>query len=404
MYKNYFALLSSVLTLTSLLALSAKASIEPKAVAQLDQIKQACATSFNACLAEIPQYERSDTETNISGKASILGFGGASDQTFAGVSKEIYYREIISNGVQYQIGVGYVITARQQDAKPTGKGAISGISVAGDADLGDTTFTTAIIGIAPDVGGDCTKPPLPKKDQALLCALNMQPAVSQDFFHTATTTISTAFKEWKESDWPESAGKSALCPQVIAYRQAERSQQKGSIKLTDEQKADLVAIQSSLQEICAGQRPNAYVRYRNGLPGRLSAAEITVAGGEANATRTVISQGYYRDRNYRAFEGGSKNPFYDDSVDHYVEIYVVGLKTAASLPSVLAAFVTLNASRQDQHVFVHTSCSGGAGSISMAPLEAASNDQVKQANDYATFVNGLRSATDSNITSCSKAP
>jgi hypothetical protein len=70
----------------------------------------------------------------------------------------------------------------------------------------------------------------------------------------------------------------------------------------------------------------------------------------------------------------------------------------------LAAFISINASHQDQRVFVHTSCSGGAQGISMAPLDAASNDQVKQANEYGAFVNALRTAADSNSGSCPKTP
>lgn len=358
-----------------------------------------CSTDVASCMAAFDHFARSDVESNISG-GFTLPFFKASDETFFGYAQELYYTELTVGQVEYQVGFGYIVAAHQQDAKPSASGAFSGVQGSADADLGNTSFSTSLIGLAPATATDCTTvTPQSAVELRLLCAININPNVTQDYFRARVTDLSTAMNAWKAAPPAFAAGKWTLCPQVIDFRYSDPAMRAKTPPIADVQ-STVQEIQTAMSANCAASTPNAHVFYKNGPPKGPSSGDLNIAGGTANASHTVISQGYFRNRNYLANTKSGWEALYDDAVDHYSEVYVDGLTAAASLPSVLAAIVTLNTTVQDQHMYVHTYCSGGARTISVSAFSTAGADPVAEANAYGTLFNSLRTGADTPGAKC----
>lgn len=371
------------------------------AAAATQRITAACAIDITACRAVFDRYSRKDLETNVSGSLSFLSLFKASGQTFFGYAEELYYTEVRLNGIEYQVGFGYIVTAHQQDAKPQASGLIGATQVSGDVELGATSFTTSIIGLAPDVATDCTAAPL-TTDQALMCAVKVHPTVTQDYYKTAVQDLSSGLSGWLSSP-PTVPGRQPICPQVIAYRVADRSKGNARPVLTDAQSQDFLAVQTALQSACPYKAPNVHLHFRNGKP-RGSAADmigggsISVAGATVDASRTTISQGYYRNRYYWAATGA--DPRFYDKDDRYTEVSVEGLSAAGSLPSIFAAVISLTASADTEHIHVYSHCTGGATPSSLPALASKPTDPVAQVNAYSTLFENLRNSTDNGPAIC----
>jgi hypothetical protein len=395
----------SILSISAALAAPHADAAAPALDAKTQAIVTACTSDVSTCEKAFERYSRTDVEKNIGGNASFFGWGKISDQTFFGYAQELYYTEVPLNGIEYQIGFGYIVTAHQQDAKPSGTGTVSGAQASGNADIGSTTFTTSLIGLAPDLSAKCaTTAPAPPAtvDQALLCAININPTVSQDYFKTAVNSLSVALAAWMKAPPTVASGKQPICPQVVNYKSTDPAMKGKRPLLDSQQEADFENIQRSIQAICVSKTSNSHVHYRNGPPLMVNSATLSVAGGTASASQSEISQGYFRNKYYWAITGGNANPMYDDS-DRFSEVYINGLNASASFPSLFAAIITLNAAVQDQRVHVISQCSGGAKIISLDALDppnAKSADPITQASGYSAFFEGLRDAADVPPATC----
>lgn len=357
-------------------------------------IAEACSKSstFDACRSKFSRYSRVDNEYNINGSANLFNLFKASDLTFSGYAQEIYYTEIVSNCVEYQVGFGYIVTAHQQDASPSGAGTISGAQASGNADIGATTFTASVIGLASDAISCPTKLPAnAPADQALLCGVDINPTVSQDYFKSEVYSLSSALKLWMDNQTTQ-----LICPQIINYRSADPAEKRKRPILSEAQIDDFKNIQKNISDRCTAKTPNVHIHYRNGPPLYVSTASLSIAGATATSSRTALGQGYYRSRYYWAQTGGANNPLYDPT-DRYAEVYIDGLNASASLPSVLAVIVTLNTSLQRQQIHVLSTCAGGAKAIKLDPLDppdASKNSPVARAASFGAFLQELRAATD----------
>ncbi|MDF8332273.1 hypothetical protein [Novosphingobium cyanobacteriorum] len=309
-------------------------------------IKKACARSDAECSQMFERYYRENKEH--SRKAGILGFGA---QAFWGTGQELHYTEIEipfnrvftsqeakdatllsayksrepGELIEYQVGYGYSIAARQTAANMDTSGMLksSPIQITGSA--GGTRFWAMLIGLAPDrlstlapTSDSATKSPAPPQDtdqttdkapaevpnaaegvtsalandvheinglstgckseddldapSELLCTLDMQPTVTQVYFRDASTRLANAMEKMRRDIRKPKVGraenakfKSRICPQVIDFRwKHEEGGRRDITQPTLSILADAWAINKSLAEICLNQRPNAKIVYRDG--------------------------------------------------------------------------------------------------------------------------------------------
>jgi hypothetical protein len=397
------ALLSRLIgALLVIMPAAAQAKSTDGGTVNLQNIIAKCSSSVTLCMSAFDLYSRVDSETNLNGRLSILTFFKASDQTFSGYAEELYYTEVKMNGIQYQVGYGYIVAAHQQDAKPSGSGAISLIPIGGAADAGSTAFTTSVIGLAADAprpaASTCESPGL-TGDQLLVCAVDIQPTVTQDYFKAQLSQLSGAFSKYMQSPPANTGSMSAICPQVINYRTEDRKLSGRQVTLSAAQLTDLMSIQTQLSAICENHRPNVHLSYKNGRQNGPNAIELDIGGAVENAAQSLLSQGYYRNRYYLADTALRRYEYYAAD-DQFAEIYINGLTGAASLPSLLAAIVTLNTAVQDLRIHAYEQCSGGAKAISLKPFSATTVDPVTSAAAYGAFVDGVRKAADADQNSC----
>jgi hypothetical protein len=260
--------------------------------------------------------------------------------------------------------------------------------------VGTTRFGAAIIGLAPadDLasGKTCDSDGI-AVDQALLCALDIQPNVSQDYFKTELVKLQLAYYKWGQTPPAMAGGRSPLCPQIINYRGADGTPS-DQIPIS-QVKTDIEAVSSQLDTICAGHRPNARVSYRSGAPKGVQNVDLEIEGASEKYNSTVITENYYRNRWYLADTGLRDSDYYGE-LDHSSEIYIDGLTGAAALPSALAAIVTLNASVQNERIHAVVRCSGGGKSIALKA------DPIVNTGAYATFVSDIRKAVDAKSDTC----
>lgn len=121
---------------------------------KLSLINESCRASDRKCLNMLERHFRENQEHSSNG--GILGI--FSSLNFWGAAQEAHYTEIelpivIDSKpvvIEYQIGVGYQVAARQADAQMQGKGMLVSTPASITGKTGGTRFWAMIIGLAPD--------------------------------------------------------------------------------------------------------------------------------------------------------------------------------------------------------------------------------------------------------------
>ncbi|TCM38011.1 hypothetical protein [Novosphingobium sp. ST904] len=359
---------------------------------EIAAIRRDYANSGQTCLDHFERYARSNRERSAS--AGFLGVG--SGLTFWGTGEELHYTEVIrkvdSVQLEYQIGFGYVLFAKQRDARIDGNGVLFGLPANAAGQAGITQFSASIIGIAPDSLKDANGRPANCKtddldpESALLCALDMQPTVTQAYYQTASGRMSAAFERWRRSLAKRPVTPPAICPQVINFRKVDRSVKEGKIDPSPAILAAAKEMNDMLAAACLNPRPNARISYKSGLP-ELKAingnVKLNLGDGGASAAQSLVAEGYYRTKSHLATisaEGTgsatsrSKAPeaatataaqlvLFDQNNDHYAEFTMNGLKQSSKLPSILASIITMEQSDEAQRLRLQMACSGGSVSV-----------------------------------------
>lgn len=396
--------------------------------AKIQAIRSSCVTATQSCLDHFERYARSNRERAAS--AGFLGVG--SGLTFWGTGEELHYTEVIRTigrtQIEYQIGFGYVIFAKQRDAKIESAGVLFGLPANVASQAGVTQFSSAIIGIAPEAilvtnGKDADgKDPDCKSDNldpasGLLCALDMQPTVTQAYYQTASGRMSAAFERWRRSI-NQPGATATICPQVINFREASRSVRDGAIPATPEILAAAREMNDMLSTSCKSPRPNARISYKSGLP-ELKAlngnVNIAIGDGGADVKQSLVAEGYYRTRSHLASitaddvgtsekyapDGNTSSTgsnkilvLFDNKSDHYAEFTMNGLKQSSKLPSILASIITMEQSDEAQRLRLQMACSGGSFGVPQG------GNPVTDPVAFTTLVSEVRKAVDNPKFAC----
>ncbi len=329
-----------------------------------------CKSSIADCMRQFQQSENTGAQLHIDNSFSILGLFKSTNLTFWGVASHLHYTEVTIGAIEYQVGFGYVMYAKQLDAKPSGTGIVGGVAIDANGEVGVTHYSASLIGLAPDKPLDdkqnCASPGI-AVDEALLCAIDLEPTVTPEYFKSTSDKFETAYANWGKNPPANNGSTSALCPQVINYRLSADHKITGlQVTLNNQQIAERRWLLAQLSTVCSNRRPNAHVSFKNGDPGDPTiSADLKVGGADNTLNRSQLVVTYYRNRWYIAdtplrSTASPRGEFYASSSDHSAELYFKGLTAAAALPSILSAFVTLDGSVQNHRLDTVLRCSAGA--------------------------------------------
>lgn len=407
---------------------------------KLNFIISQCLTSNQACSNIFERYYRENQEHASSG--GFLGLFEA--QSFWGTGQELHYTEVempwtAGDGrvLEYQVGYGYIIAARQVDANMKGKGFLDSTPVAIKGKGGGTRFWGIIAGLAPDKirstksnaddKVDCGSDDLDPQSE-MLCTLDMQPTVTQRYFRDANARLANAMdrvrREYRE---PRKAGTlSSICPQVIDFRW-KSPDASGSRAITEKNvERDMLriarAINDALSVACINERPNAKIVYRDGTAtdqwmrtlraaknrpdderdttenqtpqDGVTNADISIGDGGISADLKSLTQEYQRSSTYLTLTAKTSRELNNDDVDHRVEIKMEGLSKTAKLPSILASIVNYEREDISQHLGVKLQCSGGTDAV------AVPTNPVANAVAYTELVDNARRVVDGDGDDC----
>jgi len=369
-----------------------------------------CTQSDQECRKDFVDYEFSNQEKASNGNFNILNIFGGSRSKFWGMAQDLSYTELIydepydtqngdglkgSRKIEYQLGFGYMLYARQKDAKIDAQGTVSQLALAGTFEKNETVYSAMVIGLAPlerqtDAAGaviECGQHALEGPD-ALLCALDLQPVVTQGYYEAAAAKFAAAYGQWRgeEETLAKGVPYHRICPQVINFRDAVTRDAK---LMPDKAIIDRVRlITNALAPICTNPRPNARMAYHSGGP------HLTVTGGPTGSAsgkfdtqNTQVTQAYYRNQVFLADTNKREFDFYRP-LDKRVQIVMHGLSDSAALPSILASIVTYTQTDLAQRLHVSTHCIGGAALIGPA------DNPVTDAAAFTKMVGDLRKSVD----------
>lgn len=375
---------------------------------ELAQIVADCKSSNKACVAHFERYARSQKEHSASGGFSLFGLFKGSGLTFWGASEELNYTELVypaapgsTRLIEFQVGYGYLLYAKQRDAKVSGDTIVSSLALAGDLDAKRARYSASVIGIAPADEINCaTETKFDDKPAAgLLCALDMQPTVTQSYFQTSAARLAIAYDNWRKQLLPPKppaaapATFPAICPQVINFRY-QKADEKGDRTVPNDKDTmepiarQIQAINRQLVTICANKMPNAHVTFKTGRGDSPDAAAgFKVGDGGAKVDSSQVTEGYYRNQNFLANTNRRREEFYADS-DQWMELSMSGLKDSATLPSILASIVTYTRSDLTQNLRVRMYCSKGTTQV------GGSENPMSNPVAFTELVDNIRTAVD----------
>ena len=369
--------------------------VDPK----VTQMAEDCGRSDQDCMRHFDRYERSTKEHSDQGGFTLFGANG-NGLAFWGVGQELNYTEVDgqargADAIEYQVGIGYIIFAKQRDAKIS-LALTSGLIPKGDLSTGGTRFSASIIGVAPEDATDCTTGNK-QGAAALLCALDMQPTVTQGYFEESAGKLAIAYDNWRNAalERPAAGAKGSICPQVINYRykQPRLDQQHRPVEPSlAEAIPEVLAINSALREkACHNLRPNARISFKSGTPDDLKkitgSLDLTFGDTPAKADKTNLGQGYYRNQIYLA-DTTKRDPQYYLPGDQSAEFTMSGLSDSAGLPSILASIVTYMHTDLAQKLHLLLRCSGGA------PHAGGADNPVTNPVAFAKLVDNVRTSVD----------
>ena len=442
--KSFHAV-SITATMLSLTLINSPANAdEISAKSKLAKIIASCtyisgkSADLKSCLVQFKdRYERSDREIQATAGFTFFGILKGNYQNFSGNFEELNYTELTFGGngdpnsqdteknlIQYQIGFGFILASQNYKANVSATPNLIGQSISASAEKGKTSYAASLIGIAPDPAAPAAN--LPKCGDKtmlgadeLLCALDMQPTVTQAYFRNAASMLAHGYADWRSEVQQAASGKlpigraqPRICPQIIAFRRVINKD--GQIYFdpkndldpkvdpttfnTVARNAQILAKQ--LQSACPGiaaaggnaaqpALPNAAVRYHNGEPFGIGVTDKNSNG--TNANKSKISLGYFRDVNFLALSGKfnetQRKIFYEPS-DQYFDLWLDGLKNAESLPSVLAAIATFSRTSSQQALHVHLCQAAGQPPVGIA------GDPIANPDIFTQLTADLKAAVD----------
>jgi hypothetical protein len=399
---------------TSNAANLAEQTLDPATITNAENIASDCENAGAACFKHFQHYERRYKDHSASAGFNLFGIIKGSGLNFWGYAEELNYTEIVIDNIEYQIGFGYMLYAKQRDGTINGSGMVASLATSGTGSAGQTIYSTELVGIAP--GGDvkCDPNNTTKTGNVadqLLCTMDMQPTVTETYFQNASSRLAIAYDNWRQkavapAKAPPDAGAAGaaggsgvltICPQVINFRSTTVSDKKSVGLPTSAIVKNIRTLDHYLSAKCNNVRPNARIDYKTGTQG----ATMDVADGEAKANKTAIVQGYYRNRIFLADtpkrqadnctprDSDSCN-FYVATTDHSAELSMSGLTDAAKLPSVLASIVSYTRTDADQKLLLLMRCSGGAVDVDVSDNPASSPQA------FTNMVNLVRAGVDGN--------
>lgn len=414
-----------------------------------------CQQSNARCAAAFPSYYRENNEHSANG-----GFLGLfTSRSFWGAAQELHYTQVTAatddDGanrriVEYQVGFGYIIAARQVDAEMKGKGFLDSTPASIKGKGGGTRFWAMLIGLAPDKLSssdpqvtdpmDCTDQNLDPQSE-LVCTLDMQPTVTQRYYRDTSSRLANAMDAFRRSyaRLPDPADgepfRSVICPQVIDFRWKDAEAGTRNFQRADvdpETWQNLIAaadyINRRLAEACYNKRPNVKIVYRDGAATRqwdaaapdtsdrpsvtmeeaqelldetstaLGSGGISIGDGGLRYDRNSITQEYQRNRFYLSMSSKRSPKFDRKLIDHRFDIRMEGLAKSARLPSILASIISYEREDISQHLSMKLSCSGGTFDLSVPENPVANPDA------YTELVSNARRAVDSPLHDCSQLP
>lgn len=419
----------------------------------LNTIINKCRISTKTCTTAFPSYYRENNEHSSSG-----GFLGLfKSQSFWGAGQELHYTQVPATAtdihgtkrtVEYQVGFGYIVAARQVDADMKGKGFLDSTPVSIKGKGGGTRFWAMLIGLAPDKLSStnsaitdalgCDDEDLDAQS-ALVCTLDMQPTVTQRYYRDTSSRLANAMNDFRRSysklqPDPAVDAKSLICPQVIDFRWKEPekgTRNFGRQDVNDETWANLVDaadyINRKLTAACVNNRPNVKVAYRDGAATRqwdkdapapsgsastrstlvtqslvgdtaepVGSGSIGIGDGSISYDRNSITQEYQRNRYYLS-TSSKRSPRFDRKlIDHRFDIRMEGLNKSAKLPSILASIVNYEQEDISQHLSLKLICSGGTYHV------AVPENPVANPTAYTQLVSNARRVVDSPVHDCNQ--
>lgn len=408
--------------------------VNARAVAKVQAIAADCARNKKDCLRHFERYYRGNQDHRQAGAL----FGLLSAHKFWGTAEELHYTEVEAyptgsgEKIEYQVGFGYQIAAREAGATMTGSGLVQSLSTDISGSGGGTRYWAILIGMTPDRLEDSDGRKSKSCREAntrddrksltpageLLCIIDMQPTVTEAYFRENSARVALAMDKWrKEGAFINSENRALLCPQVINLRYADR---KGDARKIDEPTPEMFAkakeLNKALMATCAYQRPNLKIAYRGQsatygwFNNQTRSDGKKVQDGGAGRERKSVSQEYFRSENYifltskynnfskkyktKIAKNRSLYSFENRDTDRRTEIEMQGVNSHAKLPSVLASIVSYERRDVSQHLFVKLYCGGGATNVAVA------DNPVANPIAFTELVEAARQAIDGSEDSC----
>lgn len=259
-----------------------------------------------------------------------------------------------------------------------------------------------LIGIAPDKltrkkenedpkpASNCDSSDELKPESGLVCAIDMQPAVTDAYYRENASRLALAMDRWRRNFSLNNKRLRTVCPQVINFR--EKYQPATPISYASKGLINsIVVLNDILSATCGNKRPNLKIVYRD------QDATASWEGTGNSNVETSITQEYDRFRVYFTRTARSQRYFEDliDRVsDHRFTIKMEGTNRNAKLPSILSSIVTYEQSDVSHHLTVKVYCSGGATATAVA------DNPVANAIAYTQVVEKARNAVDANGSEC----
>lgn len=384
----------------------------------LRQIATACQTP-QSCLKQFEHAAIFDKEQTASISAQFFAnIFKSSYHSFAGLSQKLYYTEAATEldltsepteallkdanikqqldavnlkpilaTLQLQVGFGYQVEAKEYDAESIATAGVIPISIGNQ--MAQTRFDAHIIGVAQNAVAENCK--LTNNNaERLMCSVSPAPTVDEASYKATVNGLSTAIAGLIAEAGATAVAPAAftLCPQIISARlrfTEETVPTKGAKTLDIpvtiapafaqrmQQKLNVAASCNSP----ANSRPNLHIEFANEQPQDINGSW---GDGAASNTLTHITQGYHRTVNFYA----------KDDNDRFVKAWAKITDQAVKSPSLLAALVQAQASKQTLIINVASKTAKGLPNLA-SQLPSTSG---AQAADYQQYVSQLRGTVD----------
>ena len=316
----------------------------------------------NKCiLGYLPNQVGHEYDSDKSASVSFLSIISGTRDDYAADRTDVNMVRIEDGDVEYEVGIGYRITAAKYSLSGQISGSLYGIGLT-DSPVNNSRYllTYDWIGLV-DMTKDSADTPNVYQNLPLTTDINAASFAS--VLNTLSSSLQRATRQATDSS---KAVNYVICPQILNARMRNTDPAMRKLLNQNDLKSKLEAIgkefPNGFNQKCKSMLPNAHVIFKENVPDdkdTFGASLPAVFSATKSSSKAQVLFEYARRKNFWLF----------DSSDRFFEIWISGQDESASISSLSSAVFSIKANKNNVRV-AYIEHSGGTDSSASIPAIA----------------------------------